>query len=387
MSARMPVRKPGYGLSQDSRGRWIATVRVSGKRHYRVLGGGSRRVAERLAGEWAAEIRQTQAKPDAGTIAELCEQWIRNGPDVDRTPSYTRSSRQVIDSYIIPGLGDVPAAQLTVADVDKMLQALTARGLKPATVRQARAVLRSVLTHAERAELLDRNVARLSRPPRQDQAPHRIPTAGQVAAAIDTAWRLGPMPGALIHLAAVTGGRRGELVAIRWEDIDLADGLVTITASLTGLKGGDITRGPTKTRQTRTLALPDDLAARLRAEHDRQTRALGHPPTWLAWSDPAGSIPWRPDRLTKTWERIRAGIPGLGDIRLHDIRHWVGSELIDSGESLVSAAAHLGHSSTAMLAARYGHPTQDAAKRRADLLGAKLDTNGKGDPSQGPPPG
>lgn len=364
------MRKPGYGLRQDSRGRWVATCSIEGKRHYRVIGGGSRRLAERLAAEWASDVRQIYERPSAGSVAALCDRWLASDPE--RRPSYQRSAAQVIGTHIRPALGPVAVERLTVADVDSMLAAMTARGLAPATVTQARAVLRSVLRLAEREDLVARNVARAAKPPKARQAPHRLPTARAVQDAISAAWALGPMPGILVELAALTGARRGELVAIRWADIDLGERLVTISGSLTALAGGEIERGPTKTRQTRQLGLPDQLTGRLRGERARQAALLGRPPTWLVWSDPAGRIPWRPDRLSKTWDRVRAVVPGLAGVRLHDLRHWVGSELIDAGESLVSAAAQLGHSSTAMLASRYGHPTADAVRRRAGLLAAKL---------------
>lgn len=321
-----------------------------------------------------ALTRHGQGDPYAGaTVAQWMAFYLEDRSK--HLAAHTiRRYRGLNDSWIVPTIGEVLLHKLDVHHVDLMMRSMIRSGtgepLSKATRRQAREVLAGALREAERRRLVDRNAARLARSP--DGAPAReipTPTPAQVRQAIEVARSdYGPVHALLIRLAAFTGARRGSLIALRWTDIDPADGpfgSLTIARSITDLPGVWVEK-PTKTGKAARVPLDERTAAML-AEHRARLAEWGEP-TWIVSDD--GGAPWHPDRATKMWKTIavKLGIAGT----FHGLRHFTATYLVAGGVSDIEAADRLAHADASMIRRVYAASTGDgqdqATKVLADLL-------------------
>lgn len=177
----------------------------------------------------------------------------------------------------------------------------------------------------------------------------------------------------IAELALATGARRGELIALRWSDVDLDLGVVKIAASVSQGPDATLVRGPRKAGGVLRLSIDEATVAGLRSwRTDARAAALaaGHGrlgdqhPVVPAPSDPRS--PWRPDRVTNTWVKHRASI-GLPTLRFHDLRHVHATALLASGMPVHDVAARLGNT-PAMIHGVYGHAMPAADQRAAAVV-------------------
>jgi integrase len=117
-----------------------------------------------------------------------------------------------------------------------------------------------------------------------------------------------------------------------------------------------------------------DVLKRLRADEAKRLLAVGlriGPKSWV-FSDRLGTDPWRPDRPTQRWVRLRKVTPELAGVRLHDLRHLVATELLAAGVDLAVVAGRLGHSSPRTTLGVYGHALPGREREAADIIAARL---------------
>ena len=305
-------------------------------------------------------------------------------------PSTLRCYRQTVDCYLRPHLGERRLSQLDRRALEQLYAHLLAAGgvndkpLSPRTVQLAHAVLHRALKDAQLDGLLDRNPAELARTPRRD--PHAVEAGGdlQVWTAAQATRFLQLVDGhpwrALWHLALGTGARRGELLGLRWQDVDLTSSQVTIRRALTVVDGVARLLG-TKTSRTRTLSIGDtvvDALERIRAEQAAARRRLGD-----EWRDQWGLVlteddgePLDPMGVTREFRQLvrRLDVPV---IRLHDLRHTHASLLLEQGVAPKVVSERLGHTTIAMTMDIYAHilpaMDQDAAARLEAVLHRQMD--------------
>jgi integrase len=161
-----------------------------------------------------------------------------------------------------------------------------------------------------------------------------------------------------------TGMRRGELLGLRWEDLDLDVPQLRVAASLTAADGRLRLKG-TKTRRIRTLHLDDDTAALL-ARQPRRSPA----PYPVVFTRPDGS-PWRPEDVSDRWRR-QWPVLELPFIRLHDLRHTHATLLLQAGVPITVVSERLGHSKVAMTLDVYAHVLPAANRAAAEVIGGLL---------------
>lgn len=189
----------------------------------------------------------------------------------------------MIDRYVVPHIGRVPLRNLTVTHLEDLYARLRSSGrhdggpLAPKTVLNVHQILRTALGDAERAGLVHRNVARLMDPPGHGAAPeqrcwneHELGQFLQVA----IEHRLGPA----IWLAAMTGMRRGEVLGLRWSDIDLDTATLSIRRSVS-CTGYQVHTTPTKTRTSRRAIDLDQQTAAVLREWRRTTNSKSSGPS------------------------------------------------------------------------------------------------------------
>jgi integrase len=286
---------------------------------------------------------------------------------------------------LVPGLGAHRLAKLTPDHVDDLLEARAARGMAKNSLRRIRAVLVTALDHADRRELVRRNVARLTSTPDGTFSERRSLTAAE-AGALLVAMR-GDRLEALVVVGVTMGLRPGELTGLSWRDVDLDAGIIHVRRALKRENNRPV-MGELKTsaRAGRWAALR------------WWSRRCGGGRSSRRWSGPAGrdwSVQWAAQDLVFT---TTAGTPidasnlrryfkracknaGIGRWMPYEMRHTAASLLSDDGVPLEQVADLLGHDGTRMVAQVYRHavaPTVDVAAARMErLLGSHGGDNGE----------
>lgn len=282
-----------------------------------------------------------------------------------------------------PALGPIEIGKLSTSQLRTWMAALTvkprrpgsATSLAPATVHQAYRVLHQCLVSAEASGLIGRNPLDVVKPPRVEARPMRCLDPGEIdrlADAIDERYR------ALVLVAAYGGLRAGELLALRWENVDLAGRKVHVSEQTDIDAGPDVVKSPKTSAGRRAVSLArfvvDELEAHGRRMHEEGDGAVVHldarPRRWSGpvFTDDAG------ERLNLGRWRYRHWRPavaraGLAGLRIHDLRHTCASLAIQAGADAKSLQRMLGHASAAMTLDRYGHLMPGQAEAVADRLG------------------
>src|SRR5674476_1535372 len=183
-------------------------------------------LSERLHGMVDSDATSTPTAMQDETLGAFLEAWLTEVVRLSVRPRRYASYRYVVRLHLAPGLGHHRVAALSPADVQAFLNAKSASGLSPRTVAYLRGVLRGALGHAERTDLVNRNVARLARPPRIPRRPVS-PLSAEQARTFLAAIR-GDRLEALYLVALGVGLRQGEILGLRWPDVDLDAGTLRV---------------------------------------------------------------------------------------------------------------------------------------------------------------
>jgi len=312
----------------------------------------------KAARQHVAETRAALGKgsylaPSGETVDALCTRWLASRVDVRAV------TREGYTRYLEPvrrHLGQRTVQSLTVADADALVAWLSASGAKqggplaPRSVRACMVALGQALDLAMREDAIGRNVARLAKRPRSRAVVGRDLehwSPGELAAFVQAA---DAHPWAAAWRLSASGLTRADVCGLRWQDVDLVAGTVTISQGRTALDHGDTTDDPKSERRRRTVpyeAAWPGTTERLRALRVQQTTdRLAAGPAWagsdLVVLDTLG-VPVAPQIYSDHFRRIvtAAGLPA---IRLHSLRHSLAFALHGQGVSPADAAALLGHS-------------------------------------------
>lgn len=334
---------------------------------------GTKRDAEKVLTQIQAQIDQGGATRGGDvTVAELLVEWL-DMIEGDRSPSTMQSHRSKAELHLIPAIGRLKVRKLTTRHLDELYLDLTRKKhLAPATVRQVHAIIRRALHQAMRWGWIDRNLATFATLPAARRHQVRPPSPEAAMALIDQAT---PLLALFLRMSATTGARRGEVCALRWDDVDLDARLVHIHRSVLQLTGNKVLIKDTKTHSERTVAVDMETATRLAARRAEVETALAGGPTIVElpyiFSHDGGEHPWRPDYVTAAWRRLcdAAGVTG---VRVHDLRHMHASYLLDAGVPLHTVSRRLGHERASTTSDIYGHAIDARDQGAADLFGAML---------------
>jgi integrase len=255
------------------------------------------------------------------------------------------------------GLGKAKLAHLSVEAVERFLTQLAREGYARNSVRLVRNALGQVLGEAERRGHVGRNVASLAHLPANAAAPgeRRALEPAECLKLIRASE--GTTLGALVSLALATGARRGELLALSWDDVDLAGRTVSFRHGLRRATGGGYELGPMKTKaSTRVVVIGAAACSALREQKSRQRKEQVAATRWqdtgLVFTNAVGET-LDPARLRRDFADLcaRAGVAAT----FHELRHTVASHAVADDVPLATVADQLGHASIDMLARTYRH--------------------------------
>jgi integrase len=341
---------------------------------------GSQRHARAQLRELAEEAGYAHLR--AGTLADLLDRWFDAASPgwALTTVSHTSS---VIDSYLKPHLGHLHVSKLTTEDIDDFYSHLLRAGgrndraLAPGTVARVHGVLRRALAQGVRWEWIWLNPAANASPPRVPPAEIRPPSPGEVSRLLESVREDDPALYCFLRLAASTGARRGQLLALRWDAIDWAAGAIAFTRALVQGPHGPVLR-PTKTHRTHRADLDSgtlELLQSHRARAEVQAREAGvalHGASFVFSSEPDGSTPWHPNWVTKRFiARRRAA--GLERFRLHDLRHFMATEMLAAGIPIATVSQRLNHARASTTLNVYAHAVPGGDRQAAEVLADLLD--------------
>ncbi|KOU85947.1 MULTISPECIES: tyrosine-type recombinase/integrase [unclassified Streptomyces] len=411
---RKKARANGEGtIYQRKDGRWEAASYVLAangtRKRVRVYGSTRREAADKLAEKISDSNRGLPVATADSTVGDYLTYWL-GSVAVHRLRENTHT-RYVACArlHLIPGLGTKRVARLTAKDIRTFLDRLRTtcqcctqgldterkkccaigeccqKQLSPLTVTYVHSVLKSALEHAVREDELPRNVARNVKTTAPRPRRFRPLTAVEARQFLDAA-RADRLH-ALYELALRIGLRKGELLGLHWEDLDLNGGTASIRRSLQRTRAGGLTHLPTKTRASeRRIALPTECLHSLKEHKERQgkeRKTAG--PDWrdsgLVFTTPTGG-PLDQANLTR---RFRSFLDrtGLRRIRFHDLRHSTATLLLEQGVDLVVIKELLGHAHIGVTAGVYTHVRLRLQRQAIDTLGNALGPTG--DEPEDPP--
>jgi len=342
---------------------------------------GTKREAEiELAKLVAAAAAGTLAEPSKTTVGAYLLAWM-DGPHGLAGKTAERY-RQLIEAQIIPHLGAIVLQKLKPAHIadwhDKLIRGggKDGRPLSLRTVGHAHRVLHRALARAAAIELVSRNVASVVKPPKVDETEIESLKADEINAVLTALkdHRLEP----IVVLALSTGARRGEMLALNWENVDLDAGTIKIERSLEQTKAGLRFKAPKTKNGRRVVSLPPIAVDALRAHRRRRLElrmALGQgkpEPDALVFSAFDDS-PIPPNNLSRDWRRFVLARK-LPRISFHGLRHSHVSALIAGGVDALTVSRRIGHASPVVTMKVYAHLFSETDKTAAKAIEAALRT-------------
>jgi integrase len=365
------------------RGTWFYVVDLppAGGKRQQVRRRGFKTKKEALAAERdvLADIGSGRyVRPARGTLAEyLTDTWLPSRR-VNLRPSTVLGYEKVIRRRIVPYIGDAEMSSLDAATLEHLYATLLMSGgadggsLSPKTVANAAGVLSIALGDAVRLKLLPHNVANDARLPSQKPREMSAWTEEEAGAFLAMVAEDRMFP--LWRLVLATGMRRGELCGLRWRDVDLPSGSITIAS--TRVVAARVETGAPKTRAgARVVSLDSATTAALSAWRRRQAEErLRAGEAWqdlgLVFVDELGEPP-HPETISRWWREAIARA-GARPIRLHDARHTAATIMLRSGIPVKVVAQRLGHADVAVTMRVYQHVTAQDDAAAADALGRAL---------------
>jgi integrase len=319
------------------------------------------------------------------TVAEYLAEWV-DAHAAAVKPKTMAGYRHDIDHYVVPRIGRLRLQALRPAVISKLYRDLAEHGghddgpLSAWTIAHIHRTLRKALADAVHVEqLLATNPAERSKRPRDHgRQPTRVWTTNQLDAFLTAAQshRLY----AFYRLAAYTGGRRGELLYLRWQAADLGAAEVTFGGSTAVVRGQRV-EGTTKGGRSRVVSIDSETVAVLR-EHQRQ-QDEERLTAGTAWNDGGGLVftsrwgePLYPDTVTALMSKlirqhnksVSAPDEALPHARLHDLRHLHATTLLLAGVPVHVVAARLGHADPAVTLRVYSHVLREHALGIGDVF-------------------
>jgi integrase len=357
---------------------WVGAVELEpgpdGRRRrkfFRVKGEPGRRspALETLLGRMAeAQVARDrgEAMPnERGTVGHWLDHWLSEVvPASDVAPATLTGYSWACRCWLVPYLGRLRLARLTPEHIEKMFGAMRDKGLTPGTITQVRMALRLSLKTAEARGHVARNVATLTQAPKR--AGTKLDDALDVAeASAVLAAAKGDRLEALAVVALGTGLRQGEVLALRWADVDLEAPSLTVTKAKTP-------------SGVRTIALPPFVASALREHRRRQAAERLAAPVWeatdLVFTTPVGSA-LQAQAVRRWWYALTIGA-GVGRRRFHASRHSAATLMLNAGTPLEVVSATLGHAGLAITADVYAKVRPELQRKAADAMEQVLGAGG-----------
>ena len=371
MSGNITRRGQSWRIKFD-----VGTDPATGKRRtcYRTIKGSKRDAQLALAQMITTAAKGDHVDPSRQTVSEFLDRWSRDWATLNVSPKTAETYAHHL-KHVRRHLGQRRLQQLRPADLAELYARLSREaGLAARTIGHVHRVLHRALGHAVQWSLIERNPADFVSPP---------PVAAAEVVVIDVAQAttlLQALSGRSIYpiaaLALATGMRRGELLALRWQDVDLDRARLRVEQAIEQTSAGLRFKAPKTRHGRRLIALPPYAVTEMRSHwkaHQERRLALG-----LGRGDGSDLVfatwdgkPRSPNALTKEWS-LAVAAAGMPDVTLHSLRHTHASHLIAGGMDVLTISRRLGHGSPNVTLAVYGHLFPNTDDRAAQIIEAAI---------------
>jgi len=367
---------------------------ATGKRKQQWLSiKGTKKDAEKRLSELLSQLDTGGfVRPSKLTLGEFLEQWLRDYVWPNLAPTTSEIYEFIINHHLVPALGNLPLTQLKPEVIQRYISEKLERGrcdgkggLSPKTVRHHYVTLHDALSAAVKWGLLARNPADAISPPRVQC--HEMQTWNEDEVTLFLKAAKGTPYYCLFYIALYTGMRRSELLPLRWQDIDLILGQISVSRSLHRPIGSSepVFREPKTASGRRTIALSPSAIMVLKEHQEKQKLEcimLGKSLTDdnLVFSCVDGKS-LSPDNVTHAWFKL-VRRTGLKPIRLHDARHTHASLMLKQGIHPKIVQERLGHSSIQITLDTYSHIAPGLQKAAAERFDELVNHTPKNEPAK-----
>ena len=304
------------------------------------------------------------------TVAEWSVEWLnRKKPDLKAT-TLVRYEHD-IRVNIIPLIGQIKLVDLHRSDVAKIHTTLLDQGKKANTIRHAHRVISGMLRDAMRSDMIRRNVASLVQPPKIPTRSFNILDQDESRRLINVLFNI--QDRTLIELALSTGMRSGEILALRWQDIDFIENCISIDNTISFPGGGSHVLTSPKTKSSRRKITFQKTIAKemneLRQYQDHRREMAGD--KWHEYGFVFCNDFGRP--LTQNGMPRKVLYPalkraGVKRIRFHDLRHTCFSHMVARGVAITDISVTAGHANVSTTMSLYAHPLPGASNRATSAM-------------------
>ena len=306
------------------------------------------------------------------TVGQWMDIWFENYAKIKVRPTSHQTYRGYIDNHIKPNIGKIQLNKLTTLELQKLYKKLLSRGrvdrieakgqpkgLSPKTVRNIHQVISSAMDFAKAQKLIAVNPTDGCALPKLEHREMKTLPVEQLASFLREAKESGVFEMYYIELA--TGLRRGELLGLKWEDLNLEQGTLRVQRQVARIDG-EVVEAPLKTKNSyRTISLGGDAVGIL----NEQRKKCGG--SEYVFPSPTGG-PISPDSVIQMLHRVlkRAGLP---KVRFHDLRHTFATVALQNGVDIKTVSGMLGHYSAGFTLDTYAHVTTAAQREAAKTMG------------------
>ena len=377
-------RANGEGnIRKRTDGRWEGRYTAgyhpeTGKRIIKnVLGKTQAEVKEKLKVAIAESQKLDISKMGNYTVASWLRTWYEVYAEPRIRPNTREYYKNYINNHIVPALGDISLDKLATLQIQRFYNDLQKNGrvqrkgfpepkdksLSPRVVRGVHTLLSNCLDQAVAERLILANPAAGCKLPKLEKKEMRVLPQEKIGLYLAEAERRGLL--AIFYLELTTGLRRGELLALRWSDLDVEAKTISVTKQVNRINGELVVSLPKTKNSVRTLALPQQAVELLIEEHRK------HPNSpYLFPSSKTGTM-HDPDAFRRTHDKILKAI-GAEHIRFHDLRHTFATLSLKNGVDVKTLSCALGHYSAGFTLNTYTHATAQMKQDAADTIGAVI---------------
>ena len=354
-------------------GRYTAGYDQDGKRIIRnVLGRTQAEVESKLSVAITESQQLDVSRSGEYTVAEWLRVWFELYAKPNIRPSTASYYRRAMEEYTIPWIGTIKLNKLTSREIQKLYKDLLENGrlrkkqrkhpgLSGSTVRGVHIMLHSALDRAVKERLLIRNPADGCVVPKVQHQEMKTLQPENLKAYLDAAERRNAL--AMFYLELVSGIRKGELVALRWENLDVEKRTISVSKQAVKDEAGSLVVARPKTENSiRQISIPQEAVELLMKEHAK------HPTNpWLFPSSRTGTM-YHPDSIATLHQRILKDV-GLEHLRFHDLRHTFATLALQNGVDIKIVSAMLGHYDAGFTLRTYTHTTRQKQDEAAQTMG------------------
>lgn len=303
-----------------------------------------------------------------GTVAAWLRSWYELYAKPNIRPATADRYQLIIEKYTIPRIGRLKLAGLTSRDLQTLYRDLMENGrtkgrggLSGATVRSVHLTLHCAFERAVKEGLISWNPTDNCIAPKAQRVEVKTLLPEQLKAYLDAAQARGLLP--MFYLVLVSGLRKGELVALLWQDLDVEHRTISVSKQYVRNPGGEVVLSRPKTETSvRQVSIPQDAVDLLIHEHGK------HPDNPYMFPSPVTGKMYHPDSVVKLHEKILKDAH-LEHIRFHGLRHTFATLALQNGVDVKTVSSMLGHYDAGFTLRTYTHTTRQQQVRAAETMG------------------